>query len=575
MTGRAIWDGIRFSSSTLAGEVKMKASKTALTLAMASAAVLIAGSALADPWKFGVMSDTQWTAATDPAGQNPNGVSLSIANQITSKFVAAGVKFVVQVGDLTENGNDADELVRAAAARPLYNAGIGFFPMRGNHELYASPANGYGIAAFQANYPQTRGLSQTFGASHFSSPIAVSVELDGLSYSFDYQNARFVIVDPWATPTRLLNAAGYSFGYSIAEQQPWISGRLDLNTRGTDHAFVFSHQPVMAENHQDTMFQGYTNANPDMQNAFFASLQNNDVKYYISGHDHMHQRSLVASPGGASLVQELICQSDSSKFYTPKALTDAKWYGQKVRETSLSQELYTVGYYIFTVDGPRVTVDYYSDDHGKWQSDSAYPNGAGLADTGTTPVFNFVKKETWGYSLNGHEFLVPQGAPYTVVADTFEGTTAQILDGVNGSSAADYTLRPLTKAVDTGWTHVDERLERRYFGPASDILTLWGMAGLGSAQTDTYVLSMSYDDKRVNLLDLLTGDFGIASRNADGKVVNTVSLNVGGQKKFVRGPWQPGYGLGTYGVDRKSKTAWAVLNHEGEFAVARAPAIAR
>jgi hypothetical protein len=30
----------------------------------------------------------------------------------------------------------------------------------------------------------------------------------------------------------------------------------------------------------------------------------------------------------------------------------------------------------------------------------------------------------------------------------------------------------------------------------------------------------------------------------------------------------PGYGLGTYGVDTKTKTAWAVINYNGEFAVA-------
>ena len=41
---------------------------------------------------------------------------------------------MIQVGDLTENGNDADIAARAAAAQPLIDAGIGFFPMRGNHE---------------------------------------------------------------------------------------------------------------------------------------------------------------------------------------------------------------------------------------------------------------------------------------------------------------------------------------------------------------------------------------------------------------------------------------------------------
>jgi hypothetical protein len=369
--------------------------------------VFMGGSAGAEPWRFGVMSDTQWTAPTDPAGKNPNGVAVSIIDQINSKFIEAGVKFVIQVGDLTENGNDADIATRAAAAEALYRAGIGFFPMRGNHEVYAKPEgiNQYGTTAFRKNFPQTRGQgNQLYGASNFNSPISVSSDLDGMSYSFDYgepgNSSRFVIIDNWVTPSkRVSHENGYTYGYSVNDQQGWISDQLDKNTRGTEHAFVFSHQNLIGENHQDSLFSGYTDANPDWQNAFFASLQDNGVKYYISGHDHIHQRSIITSPDGASKVEQLICASDSSKFYTPKPATDPKWFGQKAREASISQELYTVGYYIFTIDGTRVTVDYFSDDHGKWQSDGNYPNGPGLPDTGITPTFNFVKKETWGYTL--------------------------------------------------------------------------------------------------------------------------------------------------------------------------------
>jgi hypothetical protein len=46
-------------------------------------------------------------------------------------------------------------------------------------------------------------------------------------------------------------------------------------------------------------------------------------------------------------------------------------------------------------------------------------------------------------------------------------------------------------------------------------------------------------------------------------------MNFRGTKRFVKGPWKPAYGLGTYGVDPKTKTAWAVINFNGDFAVAR------
>jgi len=540
---------------------------SALVLGM----VLGAGSASADAWKFGVMADTQWTCATDPAGQNPNHVSVSIIKQLNQQFIHHGVKFVIQVGDLTENGADADIAARASAAQTLYNAGIGFFGMRGNHETYTA-GNNYGIPAFQANFPQTRGLMNTWGAMNFSSPTDVSSDLNGMTYSFDFgtpgNNVRFVILDDWVTPSKnVAPGNGYNYGYSIADQQAWISSRLNETARGTEHAFVFSHQNLMGENHQDSLFTGYTDSNPDMQNAFFASLYNNGVKYYISGHDHIHQRSIILSPDGSSAVQEFICSSDSSKFYTPKSVTDPKWFGQKVRELPVSQELYTVGYYIYTVDGPRVTVDFYSDDHGNWASDNNYP-GIGLQNQ-VTPTFNFVKKETYGYSQNGIEIPVAQGGSYQLTDDTskavanggtgYLGTTAKILTGINGSSKKDYTARALTKMVDTGWAPAEEDL-------ASDILTLWGMAELGTEQSDIYVLQMTFD-KNAPREHLGNGGFGIATRDASGNWVNAVDMNIGGTTKFVKGSWNSSYPLGTYGVDASTKTAWAVINHNGDFAV--------
>jgi hypothetical protein len=513
-------------------------------------------------WKFGMMSDTQWTTS-DPAGKNPTTVAVSIIDQLSPQFIAAGVKFVIQVGDLADTGNDADETVRAKAAQPLYDAGIGFFPMRGNHETYGT-ANQFAIPVLKSLYPQTRGLSNTFGASNFSSPTSVSTELDGMSYSFDYNNARFVIVDPWVTPSRDLAVAGYDFGYSIAEQQPWISSRLDKTTRGTDHAFVLSHQPLMAESHQDTMFQGYTNANPDMQNAFYASLQSNNVKYFLAGHDHMNQNSIMASPDGLSSVHEIIGASDSSKFYTPSAVSGANWFGQKVRETPVAQELYTVGYYIFTVDGPNVTVDFYSDTHGNWKSDASYPMGTGNADypINVTPALTFAKKQTFGYGQNGTELLVAEGASYPATHFAFAGTTAQFLAGTNTSTALDFISRKLTHAVDIGWSAAT-------CATYSSIMSLWGTADVGSSSGDTVALSMSFDGSAVSDATLVSGGFGLATQDSAGNWTNAVAQNVGGTPSFMLGAWNASYKLGTFGVDPATNTAWAVVNHAGRFAVAR------
>ena len=233
--------------------------------------------------------------------------------------------------------------------------------------------------------------------------------------------------------------------------------------------------------------------------------------------------------------------------------------------------MYTIGYYIYTVDGPRVTVDFYSDDHGNWQSDASYPTGPSGAGSHITPTFNFVKKQTWGYSLNGQQILVPQGGSYVLTDDTslamahgeadYRGTVARILDGTNNSAAHDYNNRNFTKTVDTGWAPTEADL-------ASDIFTLWGMTDLGADHTDTFALALSFNPELFTPGQLASGSVHLDAKDpSHGGWTNAVMLNVGGTPSFVFGPWVAGYPLGTYGIDLATHTAWAVLNYTSQFAV--------
>ena len=526
-------------------------------------------------WSFGVLGDTQWTVDYNDA--NPNGVPVSIISQINPQFINLGVKFVIQVGDLTEDGQDAAIVTRSDACADLYAAGIGFFPVRGNHETYAlknmGEDNEYAIPKIQEMFPQTRGGgSYTVGAYNFSSsPCDETVSsgysaLDGISYSFDYgdtgNNIRCLMLDTWATPGKAVTVEGlgsYPYGYTVNDQQAWISERLDKSTRGTEHAFVFTHQNLMGQNHQDTFFNGYTNANTDWQNAFYASMAENDARYIITGHDHIHQRSNVLSPDGANTVEELICASCSSKFYTPKSLTDSKWYEQKYRETSISQEMYTVGFYIYTIDGPIVTVDFYSDTTGNWGTASSYPE------------FEFAKKETWGYSLSDSgvtTFTVEEGENYTI---NTTNTEAKILKA--GGTATDYNGRSFEKPAAAWW---EEKSTVTNANAISDVVTVIGAASAAVkvtnsayTQNDPVCIQLSYDSSvSLSRSDLNQGrNITLCVRDDDGNWANAVDANFGGTKRFVYGPYNKRYPLGTYGFDNTNKVAWAVVNHDSDFAV--------
>ena len=143
----------------------------------------------------------------------------------------------------------------------------------------------------------------------------------------------------------------------------------------------------------------------------------------------------------------------------------------------------------------------------------------------------------------------------------FKHTTMSILSGKNGSTWMTNTGKAIQNNVNTAWKAGTSSL-------SSDILSLNGMSRtLGSAYTDQYVLSMSYTagssyDQLIN-----AGKFSILSKNSKGEWVNAVKNNFGSASSFVKGPWTSSYTLGTYGVDPATKTAWAVLNYNGDFAV--------
>ncbi len=515
-------------------------------------------------WKFGVMADTQWkmgAGVIDSAS-----CATTIIDALNNQFIQHGCKFVIQVGDLVDKEVDLSGQrtlsTRAAHAQALYHSGIGFFPVRGNHEASATAASEIPVL-----FPQTLGKGPNlWGATNFISPtIGASASypeglLHGLTYSFDYNNIRCVLIDQFTRPdnSNITSVEG-SYNANATDQVAWVDSMLASNPLDS-HAFVFAHKNLIGQNHKDTLFGKTLTSNATARDEFISSLCNNGVRYYLSGHDHMHHYSTVKSGDGASDVGQIICSSNSYKFYIPKA-------GDDGRETPFDQELFTIGYYIFTIDGPRVIVDFYSSSHGSDYGDT---------DLIAPPsLFAFYLRDTFGYSLNGREFEVPQGESYTDVADSFHGTSMRILDGANGNQETDYLKRSLSKCVTTGWTKADAWEE----GAVSHILSLWGMSdnlslhdeGLEgilpnapeSRESDVYTLAMSCQPLKAHHGDKIK-KFCLASSN--GKTwCNAVDMNFGGKKQFIQGPWKAGYGLGTWGIDQNS--VWAVINHDGDFAI--------
>ena len=266
-------------------------------------------------------------------------------------------------------------------------------------------------------------------------------------------------------------------------------------------------------------------------------------------------------------MHQLITQSDSSKFYTPAPPFSAN-------ETPVSEEFWTIGCYICTVDGPRVTMDYYSVDiTNQGGTNTAGWNAAESAISRTPSLTgNWKLRAASGYSLNGREFQVRPGGPYAAVQDAaargsadgeeYLGTSAKILAGVNGSARTTHDGRAWTKAITTGWAPTQS-------GLAGDVLRLWGMQDLGADRTDDYVLSVSYDASRLPDEQAATGRYGLLCRDGSARWVAATGLNAGGGGAFhLRAYDSTADRLGDWGINPADHTAWAVINHAANaFAV--------
>jgi len=380
-------------------------------------------------WSFGIISDTQWTKADD--GYNPNTIAAWIIKQVDAEFIEAGVDLVIAVGDTVDQGETNNIYTRALYAQDLYNAGIAFYPLRGNHEAvsggnpesaaalqYAFPQIGTGVNNNTAydittdlipgtdlgNNPPAVKIGQSFVVgTNFSEPMWVNHKENSLSYSFQYKNATFMLLDQF-------DVDGNYYNSTIPEQMYWIDKTL-AQRPAKSHAFVFAHKNILGRNHKDSMFGGtITGADPGdgngvdisslsdddkyaleakifAENEFIACMQDNGVPLVISGHDHNHYLSTVTSSDGQSRVDQLITQSDSSKFYTPREPYSAN-------DETIEQDLYRVGYYIVTVDGKEVTIDYYADttvENPTKESDANYGLNGG--------AFNFEKISSNSYEM--------------------------------------------------------------------------------------------------------------------------------------------------------------------------------
>ena len=236
-------------------------------------------SASSTAWRFAVVGDTHVTASGS-----------AVAAEIASAILKESVDLVLVPGDLVEGGKGITSTqmgnqLRAwqAALAALYDAGIGVYPVRGNHEADVPGGAGAWSDAFTGRY-----------ALPANGPSGES----GLTYSFTSKNALFVGLDEYVDLHRV--------------NQPWLDAQLAANAT-RPHLFVFGHEPAFKAFHSDCL-----GSYPDDRNIFWSSLATAGARVTFAGHDHFFDALRIDDGDGDADddILQLIVGSGGGSLFT-------------------------------------------------------------------------------------------------------------------------------------------------------------------------------------------------------------------------------------------------------------------
>jgi hypothetical protein len=241
-------------------------------------------------WSFAVLCDSRSSYASDPAGTlSPyyatSGTSPYFANVASALAREPGIDLVLYPGDLVRGkkpsltGADlaADLDVWVSQMKPVYDAGIPVYYVRGNHDAYqvTDPGNGTAAEIFAAHVGQP---GEGTNPASLDPVTYDSVTTGGpTTYVFKHKSALFLGIDEYVTGVT-----------TPAFDSTFVTSALN---RSATHRFVFAHQPLWNYKSDELGPPGLADV-----------LQGGKTSLYFSGHVHSYQR--IAETGFR--FQELI-----------------------------------------------------------------------------------------------------------------------------------------------------------------------------------------------------------------------------------------------------------------------------
>lgn len=289
------------------------------------------------PWKFAVISDTQ---GDNRERNNKTCISDTVVQAIADDIVRENPDFVLVTGDLVNgwfrNGGTGYAVQYAnwrEAMKPVYQAKIRVYPVRGNHdsgpERQALPP----LPSHLEPPPDTPVLLKKAFRDAFPEPYIPKngpAGEEGLTYSFTHKNAFIVGLDQYTGGQHKVN-------------QDWLDRQLAGNR--SPHIFVYGHEPAFEAVHKDNLA-----FYPKKRDLFWNSIGRAGGRVYFCGHDHFYNRAIVPDNDG-SQIRQIIAGTGGGALKTwSGAYKDVK----RVQGEYHSGDYH--GYILVTLDGLRVTV---------------------------------------------------------------------------------------------------------------------------------------------------------------------------------------------------------------------------
>lgn len=231
-------------------------------------------------FRFAVIGDTQGYR---------DGVNKKVLETFMEQAKSEETGFIVFVGDLITGSEDSErhEEMFRAWKKIIEGYEIPVYIALGNHDI-------------------TLESSEDMVRAIFEMPKNGPSALKELVYSFDYENAHFVIID----------VEMYGNRHRLGDIQfEWLKGDLEKNEK--DIVFIFGHEPAypIAFHKEDSL-----SVYPSERDSMWQLFVENSVTAYFCGHEHLYNSSLhegvyqIITGGGGGPLRVLTKQGGFHHF---------------------------------------------------------------------------------------------------------------------------------------------------------------------------------------------------------------------------------------------------------------------